>query len=297
MLAPVISCTRLWSKEPDGNLSVDRIAVLLRWLRTALTYSEAVAVAIDTTTSFKLLNAVKAIIATHLQEGEKVRVHLVPVAPYGFYVPALMALLHYAKNLGYERICYQSQEVHCTRRQFMAVWDVFNAETDLVVGPELQGHAFRRVEDIREGKEGQRDETTTYNVNGVTVPWDTFAIWSVAKLSRVGMLPLAEAHIESGGAIEEVTAIVMQHRLFGEAEQGVKLVRLTGNPIGWDHITGVHVDEARRAANLMKIQTKRQRSLAQLHTLNLLKSIESFSYVRHVQVECPREQGEEDSTH
>jgi hypothetical protein len=271
--------------------------VLLRWLRTALAYSEAVAVAIDATTSFTLLNDVKALVATHLPSEES-RIHLVPVAPYGFYIPALMALLHYAKNLGYERICYQSQEVHCTHTQFMAVWDAFDAETDLVVGPELQGHAFRGVEDVWEGKQEQEDTLThTYNVNGVTVPWDTFAIWSVAKLLRVGLLPLAEAHIENGGAIEEVTAIVMQHRLFGEANQRVKLVRLLGNPIGWDHITGAHVDEARRAANLVKIQTKRQRSLAQIKKLNLLESVCAFSFVRHVQVECPREHGEEESTH
>ncbi|CAM9881465.1 unnamed protein product, partial [Choristocarpus tenellus] len=108
-------------------------------------------------------------------EGEvpcrKLAIRVIPVTPWGNFVPALNALLSFAANSGVDLILFQSLETSASPKTIASMTRHLGPR-DLVVGVALQGHAF---------SEGQGRELT-----GVTTPWNTLAMWDVGKLARIG---------------------------------------------------------------------------------------------------------------
>jgi hypothetical protein len=101
---------------------------------------------------------------------KSVAVEVQPVCPWGAFTHPLNIALKIALDEGYEQILFQSLEVSLTTADRDLLLAHFDHHT-LVIGPVLEGHVFNEGENPLRGR---------------TTPWNTCAIWSVAKLSLVG---------------------------------------------------------------------------------------------------------------
>jgi len=145
-----------------------------------------------------------------------------------------------------------------------------------VVGAALEGHQFR---------EGAQPLT------GSTSPWNTCALWSVAKLGRTGFLAVSDGLPcdASVAGIEEVAAIAVAQSLLRAPRRGLlpawlwrrrststdadgmraKLVDLGREHVTWDV---AWEDPARQAWHAKKMESKAQRAAAQLAALGLAEA-------------------------
>ncbi|CAN0490526.1 unnamed protein product, partial [Ectocarpus sp. 8 AP-2014] len=128
------------------------------------------------------------------------------------FTPALNALLGFASRDGAELVMFQSLET-TVGKDAVSGMEAYMGPADLVVGAALTGHAFRGGE--------------TVELTGVTTPWNTLALWDVAKLAKLGFLGVAEGLLPGVPAgVEEVTAIAALQALLGAEHARAKLVRL-----------------------------------------------------------------------
>ena len=102
------------------------------------------------------------------------------------------------------------------------------------------------------------------------------ACWNVSKLSRTGFPPISDAYAseiaDTDGGVEEVTAIVLQHTLFGPETTAAKLLRFNAaeNPAAWDV---AFASAERQAAHATKMASKKSRPANQLAAFgNVLKA-------------------------
>ena len=183
---------------------------------------------------------------------------VVPVTPWGKFVPALNALVSWAATTaGASRILFASAETSVTPSSVRILIDAVD-ETTLVAGCALPGHDYR-------GKDGGEVPLT-----GRTTPWNTCAVWNLGKLATTGFPLVAEGlHAQEDGTpgpagVEEASTIAILQRTLPRGTAVAKLENAPGVKweVDWD-------DEERRRWHESKMKSKVERAAVHLKTLGL----------------------------
>mmetsp|Transcript_3707 Transcript_3707/g.5861 ORF Transcript_3707/g.5861 Transcript_3707/m.5861 type:complete len:430 (-) Transcript_3707:1936-3225(-) len=197
---------------------------------------------------------------------------VLPIALWGCCVPALNGLLHAAVESGCELIQYQSLEVQVTPRVSRAMIE-YMQESTLVVGAALPGdHIF---------KSGLQE------LNGLTSPWNTLAVWSVSKLSLTGFLMISDG-VRNGiqGGVEEVAVIALMQALRPKSSMAKLLFLPAEMGLFWNKYFDT---EERQDYHKKKMASKIERASGQLKALGLETGV-----VRHLEYKWdPKEEKEE----
>lgn len=142
------------------------------------------------------------------------------VTPWGFTLP-LNSIVLRATRSGAQRLLIASAEFPPTNVAVDLLLSHIDENT-LVAGARFSEHSF-----IPGSVQG----------SGVTVPWNTFAVWNLKWLARFGFPLCGDAPFDAKqAAVEEVTAIALYQKLWGVT---TKLVSVPGfyeewNTDGWD---------------------------------------------------------------
>mmetsp|Transcript_25343 Transcript_25343/g.29848 ORF Transcript_25343/g.29848 Transcript_25343/m.29848 type:complete len:330 (+) Transcript_25343:30-1019(+) len=200
---------------------------------------------------------------------------LIPVTPWGNFVPALNALTSWAltsTNDKAERILFISAETTLTSQCVEELCRHVDLEDTLVAGVALPGHDYRGGvgDDGRgngDGSDGEESNRTVVELNGRTCPWNTCAIWNLRKLALTGFPLVADGlHRYDDGSpgvsgIEEYSTILLSQQLqplsstreldFNKA----KLVKIPG--VEWNQ---TFEDEERKKWHESKMKSKMARA-------------------------------------
>ena len=199
---------------------------------------------------------------------------VLPVTPWGRFVPALNAIVSHCADAGVRRLLVASAEVRLSRGGMDALVAKFDDHGDeggcetLVVGAALRGH------DYRGGCGGGHDEAgVEVALTGRTTPWNTCALWDVPKLSLTGFLLVSEGlHPPEGAAgVEEVATIAVLQRILSPRRARAKLVALSGNMVSWEE--DFDNDAGRREWHEKKMESKVSRARRQLELLGLYDGV------------------------
>ncbi len=324
----VLVATRVHGQEASATAPFDG-AKLRAFLRSALGYADAVVVAVEVADVYSpnLLVAIQDVV----KEFAGCPIDVLPVMPWGRFVPALNAALSFATQRDFAYILFLSLEMDLTPQAFRALWSNFDPAEDLVVGAgtyvlgrESEGDGATPARYLTfplpslsltrfpstfhyTALEGHRFQPGLQPLTGTSTPWNTCALWSVAKLGLTGFLAVSDD--KSVGGVEEVAVIaVAQQGLLQRAPSGLssssssslsslfrKSRRLSGNGMRAKlvHLQG-HLawkvdwtDPARQEWHRKKMESKLARAGAQLEALGL-GSAESGAWsakVWHVEME------------
>jgi len=127
----VLVATRIHGQETTAATPFDG-AKLRAFLRSAVGYADAVAVAVEVADVFhpSLLVAVQDV----AKEFGGCSIDVLPVTPWGRFVPALNAALAFASQRDFSHILFLSLEMDLTPAAFRALLVNFDPAEDLVVG-------------------------------------------------------------------------------------------------------------------------------------------------------------------
>jgi hypothetical protein len=212
-------------------------------------------------------------------------VRVLPVQPWGKFVPALNALLSYAVRLVQQAptaapkgvLLFVSLETIATPASVQILLSHLNYADTLVCGAVLPGHEYHGPSKPDATANSVPLEPTAVTLNGLTSPWNTLALWNVSKLSLTGFLAVSEGLHDDPtiAGIEEVAVVATLQKLFPPQEMKAKLIALSSS-VQWD-TASLAQDPARQAWHATKMQSKRSRAAQQLVLLqNLVGGI-----VRH----------------
>ena len=193
-------------------------------------------------------------------------IHILPVTPWGKFVPALNALVRYAhEDIQAEYILMISAEVSASAASIHELYNHCREGNEgdetyvLVAGAAVNGHS---TPDFPSQPDNNQSLSNMNSVplNGRTCPWNTLALWNLSKLVLTGFLTVSD--IGSSAGIEECASIAMHQYLFPKAR--AKLVRLSD--VQWhDNFE----DEERRQWHERKMNSKLERAETQLKMLGL----------------------------
>lgn len=181
-----------------------------------------------------------------------VQVTIIPMLHWGCFVPALNAIISTAATQ-FPRaslLLLQSLEIEVNASGVEFLRTHFEIGKDLVVGAALPGHAFTSSKDPLE-------------LNGLTTPWNTLALWDLTRLAMVGF-PLIGEGLRIDGAtscagVEEVTTIALYQQLFPSASRA-QVHRVPG--IAWQ--VDNFESEERRVWQEKKMSSKLDRAEKQM---------------------------------
>ena len=173
-----------------------------------------------------------------------------PVTPWGKFVQPLNALVLKAAQEGASYLLLASVEVMITPEIVSSLLEEMQDKYVLVAGAAMPGHDF--------------SEDFFMPGTGITVPWNTLAMWRLKYLANIGF-PLVwdmPFRPEMAG-VEELAAIAVCKAVYPHLK--VVLKRVPGivelDMSGWD--------ADRREAHVKKMQTKKIRSAWQMSFLGL----------------------------
>jgi hypothetical protein len=197
------------------------------------------------------------------------------VSPWDFVTPALNALVREAAHRQASHILFQSVEVlvNDTAAGLAALLRPFERDANtLVVGSALEGHLYCPPTAPLFAGPAETPSLTRGGqcLNGATSPWNTFALWDVARLGRVGFLPVSDGltlgptGVNLKGGVEEVVAIVLLQKIFPEEGNTAYLVQVPelSWKTEWD-------DPGRTEFHAQKMASKQERAAAQLQAMGL----------------------------
>jgi hypothetical protein len=212
---------------------------------------------------------------------------VVPVSPWGKFVPALNALISWAAAATAGTTTASSPSSSCGPLLLFAsaetsvapesvrrlVEHLADGDT-LVAGCALPGHDYRGPgggDDAAQGSAGMEVPLT-----GRTAPWNTCAVWNLRKLSTTGFALVAEGlHPQLGpdgttstypgpSGVEEASTIAVLQRTLPAGTAVAKLVRVPG--VTWEVDWS---DEERKQWHERKMASKVERAAVHLETLGL----------------------------
>lgn len=252
----LIAATRLHlgqaSKPPESWTSVIQgFADTCRKASAGLGY-----IAVDATPTFPEYDLVEQVKkACSSVDGVPLRV--IPVTPWGMFVPALNAIIAAAcAHKSATSLLLVSAETTTSEEGFRQLVNHLVQGT-LVVGAVLPGHQYRQGRQV---------------LNGRTCPWNTLALWDLRKLALTGFCLVSEGLLtdEPSHGVEEVAAIVTLQRILGDLQAVAKLVQL--DQVDWQDT--FDSDPARRAWHEEKMKSKLDRAARQLDLLQLSGIVE-----------------------
>ena len=224
-------------------------------------YRVEVVVAVDATPKFEHFDYVEAV-QSWLNSFDNTgrsesNIHLLPVTPWGNFVPALNSLVLYAKNeLNSDLIMFMSAEVNLSSSTVRTLCrHVTENENVIVAGAAMNGHQYHAASTARDGS--HREVPLT----GRTTPWNTLCVWSLEKLSLIGFAAVSDLGKSAG--VEECAAIALLQKLFPKSE--ARLVKV--DDIEWDKT--FDLDDERKKWHDEKMKSKIIRPKRQLDLLQL----------------------------
>ncbi|KAF1328417.1 hypothetical protein FI667_g6968, partial [Globisporangium splendens] len=182
-----------------------------------------------------------------------VPVVILPMLHWGSFVPAVNAIISCAATQ-FPRaslLLLQSLEIEVDAAGVEFLKTHFELGTDLVVGAALPGHSFMPSSD------------EPIELNGLTTPWNTLALWDLTRLARIGF-PLIGDGLRIDGAsscagVEEVSTIAMYQQLY-PSDSRAQVIQVPG--IAWQ--VGNFESEERRVWQEKKMASKLQRAETQI---------------------------------
>lgn len=184
------------------------------------------------------------------------RVTAFSVQPWGRVVQAPNALLLKGAEMRLNRMLFVSTEYPVSKQLINSLGQHLDKES-LVVGARLATHSFGA---------GSGEIVVIEHADGLQIPWNTCALWSVPHLVHTGFVLTADsAHDPDNAGMEEMGTIAAQQILWPNKAKA-KLVALpeqllVPNTYGWN------IQRQERYAR--NLHSKRSRSAAQLKRLSL----------------------------
>eukprot|EP00124_Ichthyophonus_hoferi_P002277 Ihof_evm5s149 gene=Ihof_evmTU5s149 len=204
MCKSVLLCTRIHRKNA-GKLD---LSALVMFLERSERLPCHIAIAMDNTDK-PLVEAVRGIVGNL---NDNIRLLALPL--WGNIVPALNTLLAHAREIKADCILFASVELEFGHNLLENLCFHLTQDT-LVVGARLQGHDFSQGQHV---------------LDGCTSPWNTCALWDVAKLSLTGFLSVADGLSDISPGVEEVVTIALLQQQLSHCMKA-KLVKCPG--INW----------------------------------------------------------------
>lgn len=254
----LVIATRLHLGRAEAPPSSERLAKIIANLESLRVQASStiagvhVVVAIDATPKLEGYDYVHAVQEV-IQKQRYRKMEVLPVTPWGKFVPALNAIVIHSKNeLEADLILFVSAEVSASTTTIDTLCRHVTQDPNVIVaGATLQGHDYQG----RPGGIG----VVQVPLNGRTTPWNTLAVWDLDKLSRVGFVAVSDLGPSAG--VEECAAIAVLQKLFPQSI--AKLVKV--DDISWEETE----DEERKKWHEEKMKSKVQRPARQLEMLNL----------------------------
>jgi hypothetical protein len=213
------------------------------------------------------------------------RLHVLPVTPWGKFVPALNALVQFAAtavsppldqgtqsdgSIWRHQILFCSAETACSAQAVETLQWHLQADT-AVVGACLPGHDYKGTSTLSTSTSSAGVEPlVVVELNGRTSPWNTLALWDLRKLALTGFLLvsdglLSDDETDPSFGIEEVVATCLLQKLLGAEKAKSKLVHLTSE-VAWNQEFD---DPARQKWHEQKMTSKLSRANRQLELTGL----------------------------
>lgn len=179
-----------------------------------------------------------------------------PVTPWGKVVQAPNALLSKSAEQRIGHLLFASTEYPVTKSLISLLKSHLDMQT-LVVGARLASHDFK-------APPGER--VLVRRANGLQIPWNTYALWSVEHLVHTGFVLAADSlHDPDNAGMEEMGTIAAQQILW----PGKALAKLV-TPRGRDIVLNTHGWNIKRHERyIYNLESKNSRSAAQLGRLSL----------------------------
>lgn len=261
----MIVATRLHlgqSSSPPTDLD-DKVAGFYDFCRTSCPKGTTGVLAVDATPKIAGYNLVDAVQAacekchaadSAADDDETPILTVLPVTPWGKFVPALNALVQFsASETSASQILFCSAETSASPTAVSSLQAALTDDT-LVAGALLQGHEYK---------------VGAQALTGRSSPWNTLALWDLKKLALTGFLLVSDGlltddAVDPSFGIEEVAATCLLQQLLGADKCKSKLVKCTG--IDWK----VTFDDPERAAwQDKKMKSKLTRAQRQLELTGL----------------------------
>lgn len=258
----LVIATRLHLGRASSPPSEERIhAVLTNLCRMAENLDEVASVLIAVDAAPKLENydhveAIRSAVESYETSNvatacAKEKIEILPVMPWGKFVPALNALVLHAKSqLCADLILFVSAEVDTSPETIRTLCQHVTSDygSVLVAGAAMDGHLYA-------GK------GRTVALTGRTTPWNTLSVWNLDKLSMIGFAPISD--LGSSAGVEECAAIALLQKLFPGASTA-KLVKL--EDVDWEES---FEDDERKKWHEEKMKSKMERPARQMELLGL----------------------------
>jgi hypothetical protein len=219
------------------------------------------------------------------------RLHVLPVTPWGKFVPALNALVQFAaasqplhdkEKDSCHQILFCSAETSCSAQAVRTLQSHLQDDT-AVVGACLPGHDYQSATqcsttaDAAAVQQQQQQQPVIVPLNGRTSPWNTLALWDLRKLALTGFLPVSDGLLSDDATdpsfgIEEVVATCLLQKLLGADQAKSKLVQLTTTDsnddagVDWNQSFD---DPERKKWHEQKMKSKLTRAARQLELTGL----------------------------
>lgn len=208
----VITATRFWATSQDD------IGRLLAFLDCAGSYSQRIIVAINAELDTQET-------AVHLeQHPAHARTDVLQISPWGGVTHALNLILHQVLNrhASASYVLFQSVEAMAVDADVASLVSIMRQRRGsvLVAGHALPGHPMH----------GWRGDAVLRPLSADSTPWNTLAMWDAKMLGATGFP--AAADVVSPPGMEEVAAIAMQQRVFGNANRQAVVFCKQG--VQWD---------------------------------------------------------------
>jgi hypothetical protein len=210
------------------------------------------------------------------------RLHVLPVTPWGKFVPALNALVQFAAasvnpplhekhsdpSCCRHQILFCSAETACSAQAVQTLQSHLRPDT-AVVGACLPGHEYKGTATTTISDD-DNNEPIIAELNGRTSPWNTLALWNLRKLALTGFLLVSDGLLSDDESdpsfgIEEVVATCLLQKLLGAEQAKSKLVQLTSE-VDWNQEFD---DPARQKWHEQKMASKLSRANRQLELTGL----------------------------
>eukprot|EP00471_Norrisiella_sphaerica_P000032 CAMPEP_0184479334 /NCGR_PEP_ID=MMETSP0113_2-20130426/1099_1 /TAXON_ID=91329 /ORGANISM="Norrisiella sphaerica, Strain BC52" /LENGTH=300 /DNA_ID=CAMNT_0026857393 /DNA_START=240 /DNA_END=1139 /DNA_ORIENTATION=+ len=246
----IVVGTRFWGKQPTDLQNLD---AFLRTTEKAVG-SRLCALLVTVNTEDDTQNTVEK-----LQDmgNSFPRLETWGVTPWSITTP-LNAMLKRAKQLGSPFILYTSVEIHLDSIHLRAVINEMRVPDTLVVGVALKGH--QNMEALAPKGPTKCESEKTSELYGDTVPWNTFALWNVEKLAKLGFL--LSANLQEPPGMEEPVPIALLQQQSQTNSAKAKLLHFVDD---YKPVWNVNFDtEERRIKQIRKMTSKTRRTQAQL---------------------------------
>ena len=194
----------------------------------------------------------------------RINIHVLPVTPWGKFVPALNAIVSWCAIRQCQYLLLASAEVQLTPQVMTILKSKIDIKHTLVVGTVLNGHAYKANQNIF----NEQIEEVEVELNGRTTPWNTCALWNVNKLALTGFLLVSEGlhdNNQVSAGVEEVCAIATLQRILQPNNAQAKLVSIPG--ASWEQT--FDNDEKRKEWHEKKMQSKFTRAQRQLDLMGI----------------------------